>query len=217
MFPEWMGDSWTLVWFTCGALITSHAVSFFLHHRVARLLLAYAALFMGGTALLTSFHSASSAVNAAKLEITSDRLNRAGAELLEALSSAEEIICGLKFEKGSTSPPNFDEIEKTRHEICEMFKRTKSYAISDWDMKHSAFNPPDIGLASVTDEVWKQWVDDLQRVRDAHGKALSEVSDLQPQSWLLWTVLEPYIISASWSLGLALMIPARRRINNQSS
>ncbi|MCZ7453334.1 hypothetical protein [Rhizobium rhizogenes] len=211
MFPEWMGNGWALTGFTCGFLIVSHLISYFLRSKKIRFWLRYGALFLGGAALLTSFHSASRAVSAAKMELASGRLDRATVEVLREVAATQNHMCNFRGVRTSLSPPNFDEIEQLRQTMCAMFTRIKSYADEDWDKRQAAFTPPDVGLSSVTDLVWKQRVEQLQRVSNEHREALGEVSDLQPQSWLFWTALEPFVISASWSLGLALLVPPKRR------
>lgn len=210
MFPEWMGNGWTLTYFTLGFLIASHLISYFLQSKRTRFWLSYAALLLGGAALLTSFHTASSAVNAAKLEYASRNLDRAAADLLEEIESTRRYMCNRRGVRTSMSPPNFDDIEELSKTICDMFTRIKSYADQEWGKKREPFNPPDVGLASVTDDVWKQSVESLQRVRDEYQKALTAVSELQPQPWLFWKALEPFVISAFWSLGLALLVPPRK-------
>lgn len=210
MFPEWMGDGTTLAYFTFACFIATHLILYFIPNKKIRLGLGYVALLMGGAALLTSFHSASSAVNAAKMELASDKLDRAGEEVKRSISATKSLICGLHFIKSDMSPSNFDDIEQMRKTMCDMFTRLEFYAENDWDARRD-FTPPNVGLNSINDKVFKQWADELQQVSADHQHALVEVKQLVPQTWLLWTALEPFVISASWSLGLALLVPPRKR------
>lgn len=210
MFPEWMGNGWALTYFTCVFFIISHLISYFLKSEKVRFLLTYAAIFMGGAALLTSFHSASSAMSAAKMKLASERVDRAGVEVKRAISATKNTVCGLSFISGPDSPPNFIEIETDRKSMCDMFTRLELYGSQEWNPQ-SEFTPPNVGLSSIKSLVFRVWANDLQYASDEHQKARSEVILHRPQSWLFWTALEPFVISASWSLGLALMIPHRRR------
>ncbi|MGS4989938.1 hypothetical protein ACVDG9_18390 [Roseibium sp. RP-7] len=211
MVPEWMGNGWVLTWFTAVALVVSHLTAYLLTDRKIRFWLAYSALFLGGAALLTSFHSAVGAVNSAKTELLADRLQRAGVDLIRDIAASKDFLCNFKGMRTPFSPPDFEEIETQRAAACNMFRQIKMYAETEWNSDGGAFVPPDVGLATVTDPVWKQSADRLGQVTTEYQILFDQLAEAQPQPWLFWSALEPFIISASWSLGLALMMFRRGR------
>lgn len=211
MIPSWMGNGWTLTWFTVGSLFLSHAVSYFLANEKIRLSLAYMSLLLGGAALLTSFHSALGTVNTQKSQFAAANLESAQVDVHKEILAAEHYLCSFKGMRTANSPPSFDEIEEQRKLACQLFGAIKHYADTEWDPKKAVFAPPNANTVSIYDHVWRQSFDRLDQVVEIHAKALEALQRLQPEPWLFWSALEPFIIALSWSMGLALMLPARWR------
>ncbi|WP_445678741.1 hypothetical protein [Radicibacter daui] len=211
MISEWMGNGWALAGFTAISFVLTHLMSYLFCNETGRARLAYIALFLGGAALLTSFHSALSTVNLAKAELLTDRLERAGEDIASEVSSSEKFLCEFNPIRTDFSPSNFDQIEEQRLVACGIFKKINIYMKSSWDKSRMAFAPPDIDFKTVKDPIWKHSVDRLERATKEHLLILDQISATQPQPWLLWSALEPFIISISWCLGLAAIPPFRVR------
>lgn len=210
-----MGDGWTLLWFTASVFAASHVLAHFVRYKKLRFWVGYGSLFLGGAALITSFHSGLTDVNAVREELAKDRLGRAGREILDRVAWSEDYLCNFPAVKTSSSPSDFDEINAERVLACHVFQQIGSYATTQWDSASSPFAPTDDGLSEITDRIWRQSIERLEEASAEHAAALEALSQLHVQAWPLWSGLEPFLISASWSVGLALMVPVRRRKRTQ--
>lgn len=207
--PEWMGSGYVLGLFTTIVFILSHLISMILTSDRVRHALTYLALFLGGAALLTSYHTALGTVGEVKAKLLMDRLTRAEEDIVREIATGENYLCNFKGVRSAFSPPNFDEIESMRNSACATFQALRTYATQDWQRGETKFSPPDVGLKLITDPVWRQSAERLETVVREHDAVVASLAEVKPSPWLFWAALEPFIISASWCLGLALMVPPR--------